>query len=68
MTETLTPAAVTTAIPQYSRRQILLVWAAAALPMALLAWVVAPRLADVLSGSAPLAQALLLTLTAGLVW
>lgn len=32
-------------IPQYSLRKILLVWAAAAIPMALLGWVVAPALA-----------------------
>jgi len=34
----------------------------------LLAWVGAPLLADRLSGLAPLAQALLITLTAGLIW
>src|SRR6476620_2496292 len=33
-------------IPQYSARQVLLVWAAAAIPMGLLGWVVAPALAD----------------------
>lgn len=32
-------------IPQYSLRKILLVWAAAAIPMGLLGWVVAPALA-----------------------
>jgi membrane protease YdiL (CAAX protease family) len=57
-------------IPQYSRRAIAAVWAAAALPMAAFAWLVAPALADHLSGEGnlPLAKALLLTLTAGLVW
>jgi uncharacterized protein len=44
------------------------VWAAAALPMALLAWVVAPLLADHLSGPGALSRALIITLTAGLVW
>ena len=33
-------------IPQYSLRKILLVWAAAAIPMALLGWVVAPAVAS----------------------
>ena len=43
------------------------VWAAAAGPMALASWVVAPRLAPSL-GDFGLAKALLLTLCAGLVW
>jgi hypothetical protein len=54
--------------PQYSLAKIGAVWAAAALPMALLAWVTAPWLAGRLDGPAPLAQALLLCLTAGLIW
>jgi len=57
-----------TAIRQYSLAQILGVWAAAALPMALLAWVVAPLLRDQLGGDEPLTQALLICLTAGLIW
>jgi hypothetical protein len=36
----------TVEIPQYRRRAIFAVWAAAALPMAALAWLVAPALAD----------------------
>lgn len=57
-------------IPQYRPRGILAVWAAAAMPMAALAWVVAPALADRLSGSGdvPLAKALISCLTVGLVW
>jgi uncharacterized protein len=57
-------------IPQYRQRAILAVWAAAALPMAALAWLVAPALADRLSGEGnlPMAKALLICLTAGLVW
>ena len=55
-------------LPQYSLRQILSIWAAAALPMALLAWVAAPLLADHLSGPGALSRALIMTLTAGLVW
>jgi membrane protease YdiL (CAAX protease family) len=55
-------------IPQLRLGRILGTWAAAALPMGALAWIVAPWLADRLSGPAPLGQALLITLTAGLVW
>jgi hypothetical protein len=37
-------------ISQYPLRGVLGVWAAAALPMAALAWVVAPHLVDALDG------------------
>jgi hypothetical protein len=56
------------AVKQYSLAQILAVWAAAAIPMAVLAWVVAPLLGDLLGGEAALLKALLLCITAGLVW
>jgi CAAX protease family protein len=56
------------AVRQYSLAQILAVWAAAAVPMGVLAWVVAPWLRDQLGGDEPLAQALLICLTAGLIW
>jgi membrane protease YdiL (CAAX protease family) len=69
------PSAATTrpdskarAIPQLSLRGIIGVWAAAALPMALLAWVVSPLLADQMSGSNRLVRALIITLTGGLIW
>jgi CAAX protease family protein len=57
-------------IPQYRLPAILAVWAAAALPMGALAWLVAPALADRLSGEGnlPLAKALLISLTVGLIW
>lgn len=57
-------------IPQYSMRAILAVWAAAALPMAALAWLVAPGLAGWFTGqgAAPMGQALIIAFTAGLVW
>lgn len=55
-------------IPQYSAVQILAVWAGAAVPMGLLAWVAAPGLAELLEGPAPFAQALFITMTVGLVW
>jgi membrane protease YdiL (CAAX protease family) len=56
------------AIQQYSLKKILAVWAAAALPMGALAWIVAPALKDQFSGPEPLIQALLVCLTAGLIW
>jgi uncharacterized protein len=55
-------------VRQYSLAQILGVWAAAAIPMGLLAWVFAPLLRDQLGGDEPLAQALLILLTLGLIW
>ena len=57
-------------IPQYRRRAIVAIWAAAALPMAALAWLVAPTLEDHFTGPGhvPMAKALLLALTAGLIW
>jgi membrane protease YdiL (CAAX protease family) len=55
-------------LPQLGLGGIAAVWAAAALPMALLAWVVAPVVADHLSGPGALSRALIVTLTAGLVW
>jgi CAAX protease family protein len=56
------------AVRQYSLAQILGVWAAAAIPMGILAWIVAPWLRDRLGGDEPLAEALLICLTAGLIW
>jgi membrane protease YdiL (CAAX protease family) len=57
-------------VPQYGWVAILAVWAAAALPMAVLAWLVAPALAGRLSGAGdlPTVKALLLCLTLGLIW
>ena len=53
-------------IPQYPLGQLLLVWAAATVPMGLLAWVVAPRLAVTIGGDQPFARALIGCMTAGL--
>ena len=53
---------------QYSLAKILGIWAAAALPMAALAWVVAPLVAAQLDGPAAMARALLAGLTVGLIW
>ena len=55
-------------LPQYSFRRILATWAAAALPMAALAWVGAPLLAQTFQGPSAWPRAILLSLTAGMVW
>jgi membrane protease YdiL (CAAX protease family) len=54
-------------IPQYRRRSILAIWAAAALPMGALAWVIAPWFSSG-RGETSLIRPLLLLLTAGLAW
>jgi membrane protease YdiL (CAAX protease family) len=58
------------AVKQYSVAKILGVWAAAALPMGVLAWVIAPALEDNFSGAGnvPMFKALLILLTAGMAW
>ncbi len=63
-------AAVSVEIPQYSRRAVLAIWAAAALPMAAAAWLVTPFLADRFGGDGivPMAKALYVSLTVALVW
>ena len=57
-------------IPKYSRSAIVTIWAAAALPMAAAAWVVTPVLAEQFGGDGivPMAKALYVSLTVGLVW
>ena len=57
-------------IPQYRLRTIFAVWAAAALPMGVLAWLVAPALKDSFTGAGnvPMAKALFLCLGAGMFW
>jgi uncharacterized protein len=58
------------AVKQYSLAQIVGVWAAAALPMGVLAWVVAPAIKDSFAGTGhvPLIKALLVLVTVGLIW
>jgi len=56
------------AVRQYCLAQILAVWAAAAIPIAVLAWVVTPLLGALLAGDEPFAQALVLCILAGLIW
>ena len=57
-------------IPQLRIGGIFAIWAAAALPMAALAWLVAPMLEDRFAGDGivPMMKALLVCLTVGLVW
>jgi uncharacterized protein len=57
-------------IPQYTVLRILAIWAAAALPIAALAWLVAPALEDEFGGEedVPMFKALAICLTAGLIW
>jgi membrane protease YdiL (CAAX protease family) len=55
-------------VRQYSLAQILAVWTAAAIPMAVLAWVGAPLLGILLGGDEAFIKALLLCITAGLIW
>jgi len=63
-------AASSVEIPQLRIRGIFAVWAAAALPMAALAWLVAPVLADQFAGDGhvPMAKALIVSLAIGMVW
>jgi membrane protease YdiL (CAAX protease family) len=56
------------ALAQYSRRQVLGIWAAAALPMGVLSWGAAPGMARILDGPTAWPRAIVMALTAGLVW
>ena len=58
----------TVQIPTWTRGTVLKIWAAAAVPMAILAWVGAPLLAQAFSGPTALPQALILCLGAGMIW
>jgi membrane protease YdiL (CAAX protease family) len=73
LTETRAASAASASIveiPQYRLRGILGIWAAAALPMAAAAWLVAPVLADRYGGDGivPMAKALYVSLTVALIW
>ena len=57
-----------TTITQYSLAKILTLWAAAAVPMGLLAWAIAPWLKGQLSTRDPFIDALLICFNAGLLW
>ena len=53
---------------QYSLSKILAAWAAAAAPMAVLAWLVAPWLGHRLGGRDPFLEALMICFNLGLIW
>jgi membrane protease YdiL (CAAX protease family) len=60
---------VTTSLPQYSFKQVILVWGAAAVPMALLGWIVNPLVAGPIDGRAGIpGTARVLLMTLGLAW
>jgi membrane protease YdiL (CAAX protease family) len=71
-TETIVTENHTSIVPtepqQYSRAKVLAVWAAAALPMGALAWIVVPAVAGRDATPQRLALTLLFALTAGLLW
>src|SRR5687768_15199022 len=57
------------AVRQYTLAQIIAVWAAAAVPMAVLAWLVAPLLGALLGGGGvAFAKALLLCVAVRVIW
>lgn len=55
-------------VSQYTLAQVFAIWAAVAVPMGVLAWIVAPWLRDQLGGTDPPITALLTLLNAGLIW
>lgn len=56
------------AMPQYTRSEVLMVWVAAALPMAVVAWVLAPGFAPPAEDGVGFAKWMIGGLTCGLVW
>jgi membrane protease YdiL (CAAX protease family) len=59
----------TSSLPQYTLRQTLVLWAAAALPMGVLGWLVAPRPpADLSQFTVQYVNLRLIALTCGLIW
>jgi membrane protease YdiL (CAAX protease family) len=61
------PARPAVTVTQYSRTTIYAIWAAAALPMGALSWIVAPAVADG-TGIESMVRPLLACMTVGLVW
>lgn len=62
------PPPDTDPLPQYTRRRVIGTWAAAALPMAALAWIGAPLLRTTFEGPSAWPRAILLCLTVGMIW
>jgi membrane protease YdiL (CAAX protease family) len=62
------PIKADTGVRQFTRAGVAAVWAAAALPMGLLAWVVAPAVAGAGASPKRFMVTLICALTAGLVW
>jgi uncharacterized protein len=69
-TMTSAPASQQTApgVRQYSPAAVVAIWLAAAVPMGVGAWIVAPAVAGPQAGPRLFAEALLYTLAAGLIW
>jgi uncharacterized protein len=61
------PAERVITVTQYSRRGIYTIWAAAAIPMAILSWIVAPAIAGG-GGIESMVRPLIACMTIGLVW
>jgi uncharacterized protein len=61
-------AASSKPLPQYTRGRVLGTWAVAALPMAALAWIGAPVVHATFEGPSAWPRAILLCLTAGMIW
>jgi membrane protease YdiL (CAAX protease family) len=55
-------------LPQYSLGQILAVWAATAVPMGVLGWIVAPWLSGLINTRDPFIDSLLICFNLGLLW
>jgi len=64
----LVPGSPAVELPQCSKAGVLAVWAAAALPMGVLAWVIAPAVAGHAPSEKHFAVTLLAALTFGLIW
>jgi membrane protease YdiL (CAAX protease family) len=67
-TDSATMQSAPRAVRQYSPAAVLGIWAAATVPMAVLAWVVAPALVGSTATNRQAAVSLLAALTTGLVW
>ena len=61
------PAERAITVTQYSKKGIFMIWAAAAIPMGVLSWIVAPAIANG-SGIESMIRPLLAVMTVGLVW